>query len=64
LPGKAKEVVRLNLKSLSNLEIAEELNVSINTVKTHKLSAFKKLREQLGKQYIVFLLVDFYQFFE
>ena len=64
LPEKAKEVVRLNLKSLTNQEIAEELNISINTVKTHKLNAFKKLRELLGHQFVVFLLVDFYQFFE
>jgi RNA polymerase sigma-70 factor (ECF subfamily) len=64
LPEKAKEVVRLNLKSLTNQEIADELNISINTVKTHKLNAFKKLRELLGHQYIVFLLVDFHQFFE
>lgn len=64
LPEKAKEVVRLNLKSLTNQEIADELNISINTVKTHKLSAFKKLRELLGHQFVVFLLVDFYQFFK
>ena len=64
LPNKAREVVRLNLKSLTNLEIADELNISINTVKTHKLNAFKKLRELLGHQFVVFLLVDFYQFFE
>jgi len=64
LPTKAREVVLLNLKSFSNQEIADELNISINTVKTHKLSAFKKLRELLGNQFVVFLLVDFYQFFE
>jgi len=64
LPEKAMEVVRLNLKSLTNQEIADELNISINTVKTHKLSAFKKLRELIGHQFVVFLLVDFYQFIE
>jgi RNA polymerase sigma-70 factor (ECF subfamily) len=64
LPEKAREVVLLNLKSLTNQEIAEELNISINTVKTHKLNAFKKLRELLGHQFVVFLLIDFYQFFE
>ncbi|RZT96437.1 RNA polymerase sigma-70 factor (ECF subfamily) [Ancylomarina subtilis] len=64
LPDKAREVVLLNLKSLSNRDIADELNISINTVKTHKLTAFKKLREILGHQFVVFLLIDFYQFFE
>ena len=64
LPPKGREVVLLNLKSFSNQEIADELDISINTVKTHKLSAFKKLRELLGNQFVVFLLIDFYQFFE
>ncbi|WP_421918528.1 RNA polymerase sigma-70 factor [Marinifilum sp.] len=62
LPEKAREVVRLNLHGLTNPEIAEELNVSINTVKTHKLLAFRKLREIFGEQYVVFLLVEFYHF--
>ncbi len=64
LPEKAREVVRLNLKSLTNQEIADELSISINTVKTHKLTAFKKLRDLLGHQFIVFLLIDFYQFLD
>jgi len=64
LPEQARKVVLLNLKSFSNQEIAEELNVSINTVKTHKLNAFKKLRELLGNQFVVLLLIEFYQFFE
>lgn len=62
LPEKAREVMRLNLKGLSNSEIAEELNVTINTVKTHKLLAFRKLRETFGEQFVVFLLVEFYRF--
>lgn len=64
LPKQAKKVVLLNLRSFSNQEIADELNISINTVKTHKLNAFKKLRELLGNQFVVFLLIEFYQFFE
>ncbi|PXX95390.1 RNA polymerase sigma-70 factor [Marinifilum breve] len=62
LPEKAREILRLNLQGLSNPEIAEELNVSINTVKTHKLHAFRKLRELFGEQYVIFLLVEFYHF--
>ena len=64
LPEQARKVVLLNLRSFSNQEIADELNVSINTVKTHKLNAFKKLRELLGNQFVVLLLIEFYQFFE
>ena len=62
LPEKAQEVIRLNLNGLSNQEIAEELDVSINTVKTHKLLAFRKLREIFGKEFVIFLLVEFYPF--
>jgi len=64
LPEQARKVVLLNLRSFSNQEIADELNVSINTVKTHKLNAFKKLRVLLGNQFVVLLLIEFYQFFE
>ena len=64
LPKKAREVMRLNLKGLSNQEIAEELKVGINTVKTHKLMAFRRIRDLFGDQFVVFLLVDFYHFLQ
>lgn len=63
LPEKAQQVIRLNLNGYSNKEIAEELNVSVNTIKTHKVFAFRKIRELYGKEFVIFLLVDFYQFF-
>lgn len=62
LPEKARDVMRLNLKGLSNSEICDELDVSINTVKTHKRLAFSKLREMFGKEYAIFILVEFYEF--
>lgn len=63
LPEKERIVVRLNLKALTNQEIAEEMGVSVNTVKTHKLLAFRKLRELFGDQFTVLLLIEFYKFF-
>ena len=47
LPEKAKEVILLSLQGLKNKEIAEDLNISINTVKTHKLKAYRLLKENL-----------------
>jgi len=47
LPEKAKEVILLSLQGLKNKEIAEELYISVNTVKTHKLKAYRQLKENL-----------------
>ncbi len=44
LPPKSKKVVELTLKGLGNHEIAEELHISVNTIKTHKLRAYKTIR--------------------
>lgn len=54
LPEKGKEVILLSLKGLKNNEIAENLDVSINTVKTHKLKAYRHLKESL--KHLVYLL--------
>ena len=64
LTQKARDVIYLNLNGLSNKEIAEELGVSVNTVKTHKLHAFRELRKILGDQYLILLSLVFLKFFE
>lgn len=48
LPDKCKEVFELYLKGKKNAEIAEILQLSIETVKTQKKRAIKKLKDQLG----------------
>ncbi|MDO5969407.1 RNA polymerase sigma-70 factor [Flavivirga aquimarina] len=48
LPEKAAKVIRLSIEDYSNNEIAEELSISVNTVKDHKKSAYRKLRNLLG----------------
>ena len=56
LPDKAQKVMLLNLEGLSNIEIADQLGISINTVKYHKLYAFRELRKKLGnKKLSIFL---------
>ena len=48
LPEKCREVfVAIVLENLSYKEVAEKLNVSVNTVKTHYSRALKQLREHL-----------------
>jgi RNA polymerase sigma-70 factor (ECF subfamily) len=50
LPKKAKEVfIMSRIKHYSNKEIAEELNVSIETVKYHITYALKFMRTYLGE---------------
>lgn len=56
LPNKCAEIIRLSIKDLTNPEIADILDISVNTVKAQKKIAYKKLRPIL-KNY--FLLIAF-----
>lgn len=50
LPPKCKEVMYLSrFGKLKQQEIADQLNISLKTVKNHLTYGFQKLREQLGK---------------
>ena len=58
LSPQSAKVIRLAIDGMQNKEIAEELNVSVNTVKTLKYNALEKLREMLKDHfYIVLWLV-------
>lgn len=46
LPQRKKEIIKLSLKGLKNTEIAEELQIKLQTVKTLKSQSYKILREQ------------------
>jgi RNA polymerase sigma-70 factor (ECF subfamily) len=57
LASQSREIILLTLKGLKNQEIAEQLGVSVNTVKTLKRNAYKELRQQLQDHvFILFLL--------
>ncbi len=47
LPAKSKEVVLLSMREMSNVEIKDQLNISINTVKSNKKRAYRLLRKKL-----------------
>lgn len=66
LSPQSKEVMLLALDGLSNGDIAEHLNLSIETVKSYKKSSKKKIAEYLStREYPTFLLfmtlLDLYQ---
>ena len=59
LPQACKKVVQLGyLEGLSNLEIAEQLNISVNTVKTQKQRALKALKGMLNPE--LYLLICYF----
>ncbi|TKG89880.1 RNA polymerase sigma-70 factor [Puteibacter caeruleilacunae] len=59
LPPQGKRIIELSLEGARNPEIAENLGVSLNTVKTIKQKAYKTLREKLSKAEI-FLFYQIY----
>ncbi|MGQ1785533.1 MULTISPECIES: RNA polymerase sigma-70 factor [unclassified Saccharicrinis] len=62
LPGQSQNIIRLALKGLKNNEIAEELDITVNTVKTLKKSAYKSLRELLKDRVFALLILYFHLF--
>ncbi|GAB7087850.1 RNA polymerase sigma factor [Marinifilum fragile] len=57
LPEKCREVFMLCCVSgYTYNEAAEELNVSMNTVRTHMVRAFKMLREKLKSPHLFYML--------
>jgi RNA polymerase sigma-70 factor (ECF subfamily) len=55
LPGMERKVLLLSLDEKSNDEIAISLNISVNTVRTHKARAYRVLRKNLGDIFLFFL---------
>lgn len=56
LPDSAQEIMILALNGLKNQEIADELDISINTVKTQKKIAYSKLKQKLEPRFETVLL--------
>ncbi|MEL7589245.1 MAG: RNA polymerase sigma-70 factor [Prolixibacteraceae bacterium] len=60
LAHQSRKIILLSLKGYKNPEIAEELQVSVNTVKTLKKNAYKELRVKLKDHiFILFMLNQF-----
>lgn len=55
LPPQRRKIIILSMNGLKNNEIAEELGISVNTVKLQKKIAYEKLKVAFSK--VVYLLV-------
>ncbi|MCT4603513.1 MAG: sigma-70 family RNA polymerase sigma factor [Marinifilum sp.] len=58
LPLQSRKIIDLNLAGYGNQEIANELGISINTVKTLKKSGYAKLRISLKENLFVLLVLS------
>jgi len=58
LPERCAQIIKLSIKEYSNEQIAEKLSLSINTIKTQKRIAYKKLRSILSDifSFLLFLV--------
>lgn len=61
LPPASHEIMILALNGMKNPEIAEELGVSVNTVKTQKKIAYAKLKHKLGPHLGILILYFLWQ---
>lgn len=58
LPPQAQRIVIMTMDGDSNLEIAQKLNITVNTVKSTKLKAYRILRKRLRNiQWLLALLL-------
>lgn len=51
LPPRSAEIIRFTLEGLDQKSIAEQMNISVATVKALKSAGIKKLKERLGPFY-------------
>ncbi|MCZ4695588.1 RNA polymerase sigma factor [Ancylomarina euxinus] len=57
LPDQTRKIISLTLNGCSNQEIADELGISVNSVKTLKKAGYAKLREKLQKHVFALLFI-------
>ena len=62
LPERSRAIIQLALKGYGNTEIAEELDISVNTVKTLKKSAYSKLRDMLKGRVFELVILSIFLF--
>ena len=58
LPKRCRQVFELHLQGKKNEEIAQVLELSVETVKTQKKKAMYFLRERLGKSYYLLIFLN------
>lgn len=58
LPQRSQEVILLSLEGKKNQEIAQLLNLSVLTVKTHKKNAFRYLKNRLRNLVLLVMIMQ------
>lgn len=53
LPERSREILQLKMSGLKNQEIADKLQLSINTINTLKTNAYKMLRDLLKDKFMI-----------
>lgn len=59
LPAECRKVVDMAIAGMKNDEIAQTLNISVNTVKNQKVKGFKILKELYKEEYLTILFYVF-----
>lgn len=59
LPQQRRRIVEMTLAGLSQDEIADQMNISTNTVKTQKRKAYAFMRSELKDLFAVFIAITF-----
>ena len=57
LPNRCAQIIRLSAKNFSNDEIAKKLGISINTVKSQKKTAYRRLKPILKGHFTLIALL-------
>ncbi|WP_086477588.1 MULTISPECIES: RNA polymerase sigma-70 factor [Arenibacter] len=57
LPTKHKNVIRFGMRGMTNQQIADRLNLSVNTIKSQKKVAYRQLRLLLEKDLLLIILM-------
>ena len=57
LPSRQREVFLMHMDGARNKEIAEKLNISVNTVKIQKKRALATLKQKLNEQQLLLLML-------
>lgn len=60
LAPQSRKIVWLSMEGNKNQEIADQLKISVNTVKTLKKNAYKELRTQLKDHIFVLFLISYF----
>ena len=59
LPEKRQQIVRYSLMGMKNHEIAETMSLTLNTIKSQKMHAYRELRSKMGKHaYLIAVLLE------